>query len=141
MKVLSLITGYVALFLLALICFKPILNRIANKNKVFKKLNSILVRYHILMGILLIVFILLHCKLASKGSGNVLLTIISSACILLSIGCYFIRKKLKRWKLLHLIFAILSLLFAVLHVIDVKLDKYKSDNVSYEVLIDNGKKI
>lgn len=138
MELLGLITGYIALFLLVIICFKPLIRKLSSKNSFFYKVNMFLVKYHFVMGILLIVLILMHCKLSSKGSSTSC-AVISCVCIVISISCFFIKRLFKNWLFLHLVFSILSLLFAVLHMVEVKTDKSIYNSNSYEVLINNEK--
>lgn len=119
MKLVGIITAYIALVLLVVMCLKPIFKRLAKKNKVFKNINKFLVKYHKHMGIMFILFVLVHGICSWSNTIKVYCAFVSCLFAILSIIFYFLRKKLnKKWLKFHLVFAVISLLFAVLHIIE-----------------------
>ena len=147
MRITGIIAGYIALILLIVICLKPLFKRLASKNKTIKATNKFLIKYHKHMGILFIITIIIH---AICSWTNTILTIsayIACFFVIVSIFFYFVRKKIpKKWLKLHFVFSIASLLFSILHIIEVNVYLpflYENENIEVpsNTLFDNQYKL
>ena len=122
MKIIGIIAAYLALVLLVIMCLKPIFKRLAKKNNLLKAINRFLVKYHKYMGILFVIFVIIHGIFSFTNTIKTYCAYLACVFAAISILFYFLRKKLKvKWLKLHLIFAIISLLFSILHIIEVNI--------------------
>lgn len=113
MELFGKIFAWLAVIMLVIFCIKPVLRKIKNKSK-FK---IFLIKNHTIMGVLFIVFTVLHIVLSNSTNVNVMFGKISLILIVFSLITLLFKKKLKnKYIVIHGMFAILALLFAVLHI-------------------------
>lgn len=150
MRIIGIIASYIALILLIIMCLKPIFKKLAKHNKIIKVINKFLIKTHKQMGILFIIFIIIHAICSWTSTIKTISAYIACFFVILSILFYFLRKKLpKKWLKLHLIFAIISLLFSLLHIIEVNVyipflyedENNNNVNVPTDKLFDNQYKL
>lgn len=127
MIVMGRICAWLAFVLLLIFCIKPILR----KTKKFPKLRVLLIKQHNTMGILFILFTILHICL-SRLNLSTLFGKLSIVCIVISISAYFFKTKLKKNFLkIHGIFALISLLLVVGHIVETNF--YFGKEADYEL--------
>lgn len=123
MRIVGLTFAYISLILLILLCIKPII-RLLNKkydNK-YKKTELFLMKIHVKISIGFLICIVFHVILSTDKSFNLYTAKVSIIFLILSILSITLKKRHPKLAIrFHFIFSILTLLFAILHMIEVNL--------------------
>lgn len=122
MSIIGSICAYIALILLIILCVKPLLRKKENKTDKTKKMIYILTKYHVLISILFLIFLVGHIVLSTDNSFSLYTAKISVVFLFLSLVTILMKKlNAKLFIKLHYIFSILCLIFSIIHIIEVKL--------------------
>lgn len=128
-RILGIIFAWLGFALLLIFALKPLLRR----TKKLPKLRMFLIKQHTLMGVLCIVFVLLHIIFSHSKLFTVMGGKLATVFMVISVIAYFFRKKLKKnFMKVHGIFALLCLVFVCWHIVETNFD-FSSEQGEYVI--------